>query len=172
MKAVSRRARRIGRHQTLRKAPGINLVSLMDIFTILVFFLLVNSSSEQELPSAKALTLPTTVSQTPPGETLRVIITPDDLLVQGRRVMTMEELINSTDEVLLPLKEELAYRQSLSGSADEDTLTVIADQSISYDIIKRVIHTGRELHYSRIAFAANQVGEQGEAISAGMNEQP
>lgn len=170
MKKLSRRARRIGRQQALRKAPGINLVSLMDIFTILVFFLLVNSSSEQELPSAKALTLPTSVSETPPGETLQVMITVDEVLVQGRKVMTLDEVLNSTDDVLLPLREELSYRQSLSSSAEDDTLTVIADESISYDIIKRVIHTGRELQYSRIAFAANQIGENGDAISTGTNE--
>lgn len=162
MKSISRRARRINRHQSQRKAPGINLVSLMDIFTILVFFLLVNSSSEQELPSRQALTLPTTVSETPPGETLQVMITSEELLVQGRRVMTLAQLQQSSDEVLQPLKEELAYRQSLSSGMDDDTLTVIADQSISYDVVKRVIHTGRELQYSRIAFAANQVSENGD----------
>jgi len=170
MKSVSRRARRIGRQQKMRKSPAINLVSLMDIFTILVFFLLVNSSSEQELPSTRDLTLPTTVSQTPPEETLRIMITPDDVLVQGRRVMSVDEVVNATEEVLPALREELAYRQSLSSRADDDTLTVIADQSISYDIIKRVIQTGRELQYSRIAFAASQVGENGQALSTGTHE--
>jgi len=170
MKSVSRRARRIGRHQKMRKAPGINLVSLMDIFTILVFFLLVNSATEQELPSTRDLTLPNTVSQTPPEETLRIMITPQDVLVQGRRVMTVDEVINAEEDVLPALREELAYRQSLSSRADEDTLTVIADQSISYSIIKRVIQTGRELEYSRIAFAGSQVGENGQALSTGTNE--
>lgn len=170
MKSVSRRARRIGRHQKMRKAPAINLVSLMDIFTILVFFLLVNSSSEQELPSTRDLTLPTTVSQTPPEETLRIMITPDDVLVQDRRVMSVEEVVNAPEDVLPALREELAYRQSLSSRADDDTLTVIADQSISYDVVKRVIQTGRELQYSRIAFAASQVGENGQALSTVNNE--
>lgn len=159
MKSLSRRARRINRHQALRKVPGLNLVSLMDIFTILVFFLLVNTSSEQELPSSEALTLPTSVSQTPPEQTLKVVITQEEVLVQGRRVMSVEELIRSGEDVAGPLKEELAYRQSLSVRSEDDTLTVIADKSVDYEVIRQVIQTGRELAFSRIAFAANQVSE-------------
>lgn len=170
MKSLSRRARRISRHQTLRKAPALNLVSLMDIFTILVFFLLVNTSSEQELPTSKALTLPTSVSQTPPEETLKVVITAEDILVQGRRVMGVNELTQTGEEVMQPFKEELAYRQSLSASADNNTLTVIADKSVAYDIIKRVIHSSRELAFTRIAFAASQVSDSANDTSAGPNQ--
>lgn len=40
------------------RLPGLNLVSLMDIFTILVFFLLVNSSDTSSLQGNKDLQLP------------------------------------------------------------------------------------------------------------------
>lgn len=170
MKSLSRRARRISRHQSLRKAPALNLVSLMDIFTILVFFLLVNTSNEQELPSSKALTLPASISETSPEETLRVVITANDVLVQGRRVMGTAQLDQAGDEVMQPLKEELAYRLSRSSSAEDDTLTVIADKSVAYDIIKRVIQTSRELEFTRIAFAASQVSENSRDTSAGTTQ--
>ncbi|HBX40956.1 MAG TPA: biopolymer transporter ExbD, partial [Marinobacter adhaerens] len=39
---TSRKAKRIRRHYgRMKKSGGLNLVSLMDIFTILVFFLMV-----------------------------------------------------------------------------------------------------------------------------------
>ena len=42
---LSRRAKRMRRHYSrMHRGGGLNLVSLMDIFTILVFFLMVNSS--------------------------------------------------------------------------------------------------------------------------------
>ena len=57
--AKSARAKRMAKHHRRNKGKGtLNLVSLMDIFTILVFFLLVNSSDVQTLPNAKDLQLP------------------------------------------------------------------------------------------------------------------
>jgi biopolymer transport protein ExbD len=159
MKKKSRRARRLERHNS-RKAPGLNLVSLMDIFTILVFFLLVNSSSDQQLPSSQALTLPTSVSESQPQETLRIIVTARDVLVEGRPVVRVDALRDSEAEFSTELKEELNYRRSLSRQADtvaSNTLTVLADQNISYDIIQKIVRTGQQANYTKIAFAADQV---------------
>ena len=52
----SRRMKRMSRNrQTLTR---MNLTSLMDVFTILVFFLLVNSASTEVLETPKQITLP------------------------------------------------------------------------------------------------------------------
>ena len=54
----SARAKRMEKHHKRNKGTAaLNLVSLMDIFTILVFFLLVNSSDVETLPNAKDLQL-------------------------------------------------------------------------------------------------------------------
>ncbi len=46
----SRRIKRMSRNRV--KVPRLNLTSLMDVFTILVFFLLVNSgSADMEAPN-------------------------------------------------------------------------------------------------------------------------
>src|SRR5690625_6904059 len=86
----------------------------MDIFTILVFFLLVNSSSDQQLPSSSVLSLPESASETVPQETLRVIVTEHDVLVEGRPVVKVEALMAANTEFSTELKEELSYRRSLS----------------------------------------------------------
>ena len=86
MKKASRRMRRMDRYKTLSKGSPLNLVSLMDIFTILVFFLLVNSSTSQQLPSQKDLKLPLSVAKKTPEETVMLSITRDALLVQGREL--------------------------------------------------------------------------------------
>ncbi|UZJ44275.1 biopolymer transporter ExbD [Marinimicrobium sp. C6131] len=165
MKSLSRRARRIQRNQKLRKSPGLNLVSLMDIFTILVFFLLVNASSDSELPSQKVMKLPDSTAEQPPEETLRVLISRKAILVHGKSVTTLAEVIEAGNGVIDPLREELAYRLSLSASGENDTLTVLADQSVPYDIIRRVVETSRALEFRQVAFAASQVSGTAEEAS-------
>lgn len=162
MKKMSRRARRIQRNQALRKAPGLNLVSLMDIFTILVFFLLVNASSENELPSQKVMKLPDSTAEQPPEETLRVLISREAILVQDKQVARLSELGASGAGVIEALREELAYRLTLSGGDDNETLTVLADQSVSYEVIKRVVETSRVLEFRQVAFAASQIASDTE----------
>ena len=58
MKFMGRAARMERHHKRHKGGAGINLVSMMDIFTILVFFLLVNSSEVEVLPNAKEFVLP------------------------------------------------------------------------------------------------------------------
>ena len=75
MKAISKRAHRMELRRKRLKQPALNLVSLMDVFTILVFFLLINSTSSQQLPNRKDVTLPSSISKTAPKETLVITVT-------------------------------------------------------------------------------------------------
>lgn len=158
---MSKRARRMERHHKLQKKPVLNLVSLMDIFTILVFFLLVNSSNTQQLPSTKDLTLPTATTDKAPGETLVIAITREAILVQGRKVASIAELEASTEETIPTLKEELDYQSSLGVIAQDDgvggrQVTIMGDENISYDLVRKILKTCQQADYRKIAFAANQ----------------
>ncbi len=73
MKKSTRAIRMDRRHKRHQNVPTINLVSLMDIFTILVFFLLVNSSNTQQPPGNKSIELPESVAEQLPKETLVVM---------------------------------------------------------------------------------------------------
>ena len=64
-----KRAERRSRNQTM---VDMNLVSLIDVFTILIFFLLSNSGGVETLPSPKAVLLPESVAQKSPAETVVV----------------------------------------------------------------------------------------------------
>jgi len=76
----SRRLKRMNRSSRNRPA-SLNLVSLMDVFTILVFFLLVNSSSSDVMEPPKQITLPDSVVETKPRETVVIMVTPEQILV-------------------------------------------------------------------------------------------
>ncbi|MGK0261262.1 MAG: biopolymer transport protein ExbD, partial [Candidatus Azotimanducaceae bacterium] len=62
MSARRRRSRGRGKGKT----ATLNLVSLMDIFTILVFFLMVNSSEVEVLQTSSDIKLPDSTSEQRP----------------------------------------------------------------------------------------------------------
>ena len=76
---MSRRALRMERHhkRTKRSGSGLNLVSMMDIFTILVFFLLVSSGETEVLPNPKDIQLPESAALERARETVVVMVTGD-----------------------------------------------------------------------------------------------
>ena len=156
---MSRRARRMERHHQKAKTPALNLVSLMDIFTILVFFLLVSSSNTQQLPSSKDLRLPTSSSQTVPDETLVIAVTQEDVLVKGISVAKVAEVLAGSNEVIPGLKEELDFLAAGSSPVDGGQgrrVTIMGDENISYDLVRKILTTCQQANYTRIAFAAVQ----------------
>lgn len=165
MKETTRRIRRMERHHKLRKASPLNLVSLMDIFTILVFFLLVNSSSTPQLPSNKELTLPKSSAKKAPEETVIIVITKSDILVQGRKVAEIQAVLSQQDTPEIEgLKKELDF---LSGGAAATTsggdaqqgrkITIMGDENIPYELVRKILTTCQQANYTNIAFAATQI---------------
>ena len=81
-KKLTGREQRMKHFKEMQSGAGISLVSLMDIFTILVFFLLANSGAQQ-IPSRKDVKLPVSIATKAPGENLVITVTRDSILVQG-----------------------------------------------------------------------------------------
>lgn len=169
MMAMSKRARRMERHHEQRKRPAINLVSLMDIFTILVFFLLVSSSNVQQLPDKNEIRLPTSVATKAPQETLIMYVTKDKILLQGREVGKVSGEISSTEILIEGLVEELKFQDSntrfVSAVAGENAgkaITVMGDEMIPYQLIRKILASCREVNYTRIAFASLQKTQSGD----------
>ena len=98
-------------HKRFMKPAKLHLVSLMDIFTILVFFLLLNSGDNEMLKNTKQVKLPDSVAQKRPESTITVTVTTTDIIVEGRPVATMDDVINSNG-VIPGLQNELKYLAS------------------------------------------------------------
>ncbi len=159
MKA-SRRASRMQRHHARFKLPALNLVSLMDIFTILVFFLLVSASEVQNLPSTKDLKLPTSRAATLPEETLVVMVTANDILVQGRKIADVSTILQDDPQTIPALEKELAFhaQNAVLGDTAEGPrkVTILADKRISYQVLRTIMATCSKAHYTDIALAVNR----------------
>jgi len=162
----SAKAKRLKRHHRRGKQQSkLNLVSLMDIFTILVFFLMVNSSSDvQVLNQDNAIKLPDSSAQQPPGDVLALTVTDNDILVNGRVVMKREVLQAFAGQVEPALKEELDYQASRSSAPAPDAgrpITILADRELPYELLKKIMSTCVDAGYASISLAVNQKTEQG-----------
>lgn len=157
---TSKRAKRMERNHKRNKQSALNLVSLMDIFTILVFFLLVSSSNVQQLPNSKDISLPTSVADKAPKETLVIAITLNSIIVQGNKVSNINDVLNS-NEILIPsLVKELTFQSSksavLTNKDKGRSVTILGDENISYELLRKILATCRQTSYTHIAFAAVQ----------------
>lgn len=163
---VSRRARRMQRHYgRMHKAGGLNLVSLMDIFTILVFFLMVNSSDVKVLQQNKSLKLPESSAKLNPKETMILTLAGDDVLIQGRKVASLKDISDESD-IIVGISEELKYQASrnkhlspvdpLSGLA----ITIMGDKNVPYNTLKKVMNSCVDANYTNISLAVSRIAKQ------------
>ncbi len=162
----SARAKRFERHyRRNKKVSGLNLVSLMDIFTILVFFLMVNSSDVQVLNQNNSVRLPVSVAEQPPRETLALSVTASDILVSGRPVVSVAVLESFEGEVEPLLKSELEYQASRARTPVPESgrrITIVADRELPYALLKKIMSTCVDAGYSAISLAVNRKAvEQG-----------
>ena len=132
---MSRRAKRMQRHHKRNRANGLNLVSLMDIFTILVFFLLVSSTEVQDIPSTKSIKLPESVSMEKPREVVSIVIGGDDVIIQGESVASVTDILISENDVIDSIKtalEDVTKRSVLASEEDaaEREVTIMGDRDI------------------------------------------
>lgn len=155
---LQRRAERRSRNQS---SVDLNLVSLIDIFTILIFFLLINMGVAEVLPSAKAVKLPESTAEKSPKETVVVIVNRSDILVDGRRVAAVADFLQDDVDLIAPLKAELdllAGRQTIraENEAQARAVTIMGDKEIPYRLLRKVMVTCARANFTDVAFAVTK----------------
>ena len=159
----SARAKRMEKHHKRNKGAGaLNLVSLMDIFTILVFFLLVNSSDVETLPNTKDIQLPESIAEDKAKESVVIMIGEEDILVQGEAVVKVANVMATTGNDIPALREALKSQNDrvLRRAAQDDVagreVTIMGDKDIPYRLLKKVMATCTESEYGQISLAVLQ----------------
>ena len=160
----SRRIKRMGRNRL--KITKMNLTSLMDVFTILVFFLLVNSGSVEVLDSPKEVTLPESRVETKPRETVVIFVSAEEVLVQGQLVAYVDEILAEQASALEPiaarlaeLKENVIGINTLTVSTSQE-VTILADKSVPFTVIKTIMSTCTGEGFENVSLAVTQKGAQ------------
>ena len=156
----SKRMKRMARRK--KKPVMLSLTSLMDVFTILVFFLLFNSGSSEVLEAPKTIKLPHSTVESKPRETVVITVAADDIVVQGEAVASTPEVLASKNDFITGISVRLKQLEgSIIGNAtkaavESREVTILADKTIPFTVLKKIMTTCTGAGYGRISLAVSQ----------------
>jgi biopolymer transport protein ExbD len=159
---ISGRARRMLTHHMRNKAEAeLNLIPMIDILSVLVAFLLVYSTEVEVVQNSKAIQVPESIVQAKPRETVVVMLTRDELFVQGERITSIAEVQASPDTIIAPLRDALKRpmlvgRRMSERELAEREITILGDKSLPYEVLKKVMATCTDADYGKISLATVQ----------------
>lgn len=157
----TRRMKRMARSGKKHVAT-LSLTSLMDIFTILVLYLLVNQSSGTVLEPPQNIKLPDSIAESRPRETLVVMVSGDGVLVQGERVVSLEQVMAAQGDLIEPIRERMSQIRAsalgLETQAEDQSneVTVMANRNVHFRALKRVMASCTAAGYTKISLAVNK----------------
>mgnify|MGYP006191023207 CR=1 FL=1 len=151
--------------------PELNLIPMIDIMSVMVAFLLIYSTEVEVVQNAKDVEIPLSTAEAKPAETVVVTITKDTLLVQGDVVATMEQIRDPNTALIEPLREYLSRPLTTKGDAAQQAalanreITVLADRSLPYEVIRKVMTTCTAAAYDKLSLAVLETS--GSAVAGG-----
>ncbi len=156
----TRRMKRMARNNRRDAGLGLNLIPMMDVLTVLVLFLLFHSFNG-ELPEQK-VELPLSVVETRPRETLAIVVNPEAVLVQGEPVVKTSELYEDRIATVPQVTDRLnRLEQDIGVTASEGKeITLLADKTIPFKVLKKIMSTCTASGYGRISLAVVQKAEK------------
>ncbi|MGB5324690.1 MAG: biopolymer transporter ExbD [Pseudomonadales bacterium] len=145
-----------------RKPPGsatkLNLVSLMDIFTILVFFLMLNTGEVEVLQPDEKVLLPKSYAELRPDNSPVIKVNSHAIFFKERKVVSLDDPA-IRKETIAPLYHLLAEQIKISPSAASGeiqtgrSISIMGDASVDYALLKKVLHTCAQAGFRDVALA-------------------
>ena len=160
----SRRIKRMSRNRVT--VTKMNLTSLMDVFTILVFFLLVNSANTEVLETPKQITLPASVVEEKPRETVVIFVSTTEVTVQGESVVLVADILTMNGQNIAAIGTRLEQvNANVIGLktrtvAESREVTILADRTVPFSVVKKVMSTCTSQGFGRISLAVLQKGSK------------
>ena len=143
------------RHKTDPGEARLQLTSMMDMFTIILVFLLKTYSTHGQLINpSQDLTLPTSMVQHPPELGLDVTVSADWILVnekpveQTRNIMTQDRyIVPRLQEELLRYGREAEKMEEMYGAKFSGKVTIQGDKNLPYRLLIKVLYTCGQSNY-------------------------
>ncbi len=141
------------------------MTSLVDVLTVLVFFLLKNFSTEGDiLTPSKNLELPVSTAIARPEKVLTISISRENILADGQAIASVGEEAARKDINIPALAEWLIeQRKNTEEIAQYDAnvsfkgdLVIQGDKQIPYWLLQKVLHTCGENGYGSFSLAVLQ----------------
>jgi biopolymer transport protein ExbD len=154
---LSPRIERIVRYKP--KADTIQLTSLMDVFTILVFYLLVNSGTNELLETPRHVVLPESPIEAKPRETVVIYVSTDEVIVQGEVVARVADILATNGGDIESIMARLATLQErvigvrTQAIAQSMEVTILADKSVPFSVVRQVMSSATAEGYEKISLA-------------------
>lgn len=153
--------RRLKRHGRTGQQTTLILVSLIDIFTNLVIFLMFSTTGVETLTNPKTIALPDSYASQKPHEAHVVMVTHDEVIFGDHRVLTVADVQAAATSLLAPLSTELKQlpmKKNEQGVESRGDVNILADRDTPYSVLKRVMATCAEAGFARISLAVNERG--------------
>jgi len=168
--SLSNPARRMSRRDRRHRADAeLNLIPLIDILSVMVAFLLVYSADVEMIQNTKGVEVPQSIAEEQPKQSVVVMITKDQLFVQGELITSIEEIRGAGTPLIEPLREVLERPMLMGDVAATDPalaareITVMGDKSLPYDVVRKVMATCTAAAYGKISLAVLQKEKPVEA---------
>jgi len=161
----TRRLKRMARAKRNRMG-ALNLTSLMDVFTILVLYLLVNQSAVEVVEPPKDIKLPDSVVEAKPRQTVVMMVSEQQILIQGEPVASYDDVLNNKSGVVEPVRETLlrlkdkAIGVNTETAAKSKEVTIMAHRTVPFKVLKTLMSSCTSAGYSTISLAVNQKASQ------------
>ncbi len=157
---LNRKRRGIKRSQTVR----LQLTSMMDMFTIILVFLLKTYSTQGQLINpSDDLTLPSSTTQQAPELGLDVTVSSDWILVNGKAIektSTVNEIngyiIPSLRNVLRQYAQEATVMKERYGAEYSGKVTIQGDKNLPYEILIKIMATCGQSNFPNLRLVVYQ----------------
>jgi biopolymer transport protein ExbD len=152
---------RIKRHRKREHSHDSHmaLVPFIDMLMILCVYLITQNSDVEILPNSKNISIPQSIATTLPRPTVVVMITKEDVLVDGRFVTKVADVANQEDNVIAPLSAALKSQADrvLADAAElrpeEREVTIMGDRGVPYSVLRKVMATCTDADYGKVSLA-------------------
>jgi biopolymer transport protein ExbD len=156
------------RKESFRQRPGLSLVALMDVFTILVFFFLAHSTDSTPQAFDELVHLPESIADQQPRDTSLVTITTDFIILDGRQITTTEAAMQADAGEISALQAALRAQFAVGTSevaensgagatkGDMRELTIMADKTIPFALLNRVMRSCTQAGFGNISLSVQQ----------------
>ncbi len=143
----------------------LRLTAMIDMFTILLVFLLKSFSVEGEIMSvAKDLRLPESTAQTPPKAAPILVVTNEWIILDGTPVEKVETVLTQRDNIINSLKARLQQIRAFSESLAQlnanmrfkGNIAIQGDKEIPFGLLKKIMFTCGQVGFNDMLLVVNQ----------------
>jgi biopolymer transport protein ExbD len=165
-----RESRRLKRMERNNKSHYVrlNLIPMLDVLSVLVFFLLFHSFNG-DMPEQR-LALPQSVVETKPRGTVAISVTPEAVLIQGEpvvgtpalfddRIGTVHEVTDRLAEIQRSMNNDTGTK--MVAEAETREITLLADKTIPFKVLKKIMTSCTASGYGKISLAVIQKASHG-----------